>query len=218
MSIALNLSAAAAITSYSDLIDEIRDMVDNAAYPQSAIDSAIRKAEAHFNRVFRTPEMETVAPLIVTSEYSNVPEDFLEMRSIRYAADPCRDLISYSPAGLYMTYRGVSGSPQGYAIEGQRLRFGPVGNATFDMLYFAAIPALTITSPSNWLLDKHADLYVAATLYHVARRERDSDGEAQAGNEMQEIIASIQTSSAKARWGSGPLTPQGIGQVAGGRA
>lgn len=218
MTIALDLSAAGAISSYNDLIDEIRDMADDAAYSQDAIDRAIRKAEAHFNRVLRTPEMETIAPIVVTDEYAALPDDFLEMRAIRYAASPCRDLQSMSPAALYMTYRGQSGTPAAYAIEGTLLRFGPVGDATLDMLYYAAIPVLTNTTPSNWLLSKHPDVYAAATLYHIARRERDSDGQAQAGGEMQTILEAIQESANKARWGAGPLIPQGMTQVYGARA
>jgi hypothetical protein len=217
MTIALDLSAAGAISSYTDLVDEIRDMVDDASYSQDAIDRAIRKAEAHFNRVLRTTEMETVAPIVVTSEYAALPADFLEMRAIRYANDPLRDLRSMSPAALYMTYRGQSGTPCAYAIEGAALRFGPVGDATLDMLYYAAIPVLTNTMPSNWFLSKHPDAYAAATLYHIARRERDSDGQAQAGGEMQTILEAIQESSNKARWGAGPLVPQGMTQVCGAR-
>lgn len=218
MSIAINLSAASAVDSYDALVAELRDQLDDDGYSQTAIDSAIRKAEAHFNRVLRTPEMETAATVVVSGEYGTLPADFLEMRAARYAADPCRDLVAMSPAALYQTYRGRSGVAEAYSMEGGRLRFGAVGDATIDILYFAKIPALTSTSPTNWLLDKHPDAYISACLYYIARRDRDSDGEAQAMNELGEIVDSIQQSSASARWGSGPLVPQGIMQVRGVRA
>jgi hypothetical protein len=214
MSIAIDISAAGSISSYADLVSEIRDMVDDANYSQGAIDSAIRKAEAHFNRTLRTPDMENVATLNVTAEYIALPADFLEMRAIRNV-NGCFDLDSVSPAALFMRYRGAAGCPTAFAIEGQRLRFGPVGNATLDMLYYATIPQLTDAVPINWLLIKHPDAYLATALYHIARRERDSDGQQQAGTEMQTILDAITTSANSARWGAGPLTPQGISQVFG---
>lgn len=218
MSLALNLTAAGAIATYTDLIDALRDMADDASYPQDALDAAMRKAEAYFNRVLRVPDMEAVALLTVTTEYATLPTDFREMRAIRPVGDACRDLASMSPAALYMNYRGLSGTPAAYAIEGNRLRFAPIGSGTFDMLYYQAIPVLTISSPSNWLLDKHPDAYVAGAMFYLAIRERDSDMQNTASGLLTEIVDSIQTEGNSARWGAGPLKPQGIQQVCGGRA
>jgi hypothetical protein len=162
--------------------------------------------------------METSATISASSEYASLPDDFLEMRSARYAADPSRDLVSMSPAALYNTFRGQSGVAEAYSLEGGRIRLGAVGTASLDILYFAKIPALTVTSPTNWLLVKHPDAYISACMYYIARRDRDTEGQAQAESELAQIIDSIQTSSANARWGSGPLIPQGMMQVRGARA
>lgn len=218
MSIALDLTAASAIANYADLITAIRDMADDTAYPQASIDDAIRKSEAYFNRKLRVPDMETAVPLTVTGEYVALPSDFREMRAIRPVNAPCYDLASMSPAALYMTYRGQSGTPVAYAVEGLQLHFGPVGNATFVMLYYAAIPALTNEIPNNWLLDKHPDAYAAAVMFYLALRERDGEMQTTASGILDQIVADIQSEGNAARWGAGPLVPQGIQQVRGGRA
>lgn len=217
MTIALDLSVSGSITSYGGLVDAIRDMADDETYSVSVIDAAMRKAEAHFNRVLRVPDMEVALPLSAASEYADLPLDFLEMRAIRTVGSSCQSLKSFSPATLYMQYRGRSGTPDAYAVEGNRLRFAPVGTVTCDMLYYAAIPALTDANPSNWLLRKHPDAYLAGALYHIARRERDSDGMAQAIAELNDIIDSISDAGERARWGAGPLAPQGTQQVRGAR-
>lgn len=60
MSIAIQTYAPGAISSYPNLIAEIRDLMDDGDYSQEAIDRALRKAEAQFNRSLRTPEMSTL--------------------------------------------------------------------------------------------------------------------------------------------------------------
>lgn len=215
MSIAIPTYAPGAITSYSELIVEIRDLMDDADYSQAAIDRALRKAEAEFNRTLRTPEMENRAVLTVTTELTPLPADFLELRFIFQEASPDRVLKSMSPAGMLSAYRGRSGCPEAYSIEGSNLRLGPVGNATLEMIYYQPVQALSDAQVSNWLLQKHPDLYVAGVMYHLARRERDSDGMAQAAQEVSALTDAIRQQAQRNRWGAAPLTPSGVAQVYG---
>lgn len=213
MSIAIPTYAPGAISNYSELIDEIRDMMDDADYSQEAIDRALRKAEAEFNRTLRTPDMETRVVFDITSELTALPDDFHEMRFIFVESQPDRGLASMSPGGMLQTYGGISGCPQAYAIEGRNLRVGPVGNVTVEMVYYQRIPGLSDATVSNWLLRKHPDLYVAGALYHLARRERDADGMAQAAQEVATLTESIKQNAIATRWGAAPLIPTGFRQV-----
>lgn len=215
MSIAIPTYAPGAISSYSELIDEIRDLMDDADYSQAAIDRALRKAEAEFNRTLRTPEMETRALLNVVSEITPLPSDFLALRFIFQEGSPDRVLKSMSPAGMLAAYRGMAGCPEAYTIAGKELRVAPVGVTNLEMVYYRPLPALSDAQVSNWLLAKHPDLYVAGVMYHLARRERDSDGMAQAAQEVAMLTATIREQSQRERWGAAPLTPAGIGQVRG---
>lgn len=217
MSIAIPTYAPGAITSYPELLVEIRDLMDDADYSQTAIDRALRKAEAEFNRTLRTPEMESRVVLSVTGELTALPSDFLELRFIFQEGSPDATLKSMSPAGMLSAYSGVSGVPEAYTIEGNTLRVGPVGNTTLEMVYYRPLPALSDAQVSNWLLAKHPDLYVAGVMYHLARRERDSDGMAQAGQEVQALTAAIKDAALRSRWGAAPLVPAGFGQVRGAR-
>lgn len=217
MSIAIPTYSPGAISNYSDLIAEIRDMMDDADYRQDAIDRAIRKAEAEFNRTLRTPEMEKRAVLNVTEELTQLPDDFLELRYIFREGNPDQPLKSMSPAGMLATYMGTQGQPRAYTIEGRYLRVGPVGPVTLEMLYYQPIPQLSDAQVSNWLLARHPDLYIAGVMYHLARRERDTEGASQAAEEVATLTAAIQRAAANNRWGAAPLTPTGITQVRGAR-
>ena len=217
MSIAIPTYAPGSITSYSELVTEIRDMMDDADYNQEAIDRALRKAEAEFNRTLRTPDMETRAVFTVSGELTALPVDFLEMRFIFVEGMPDQPLASMSPSGLLATYYGRSGCPMAYTLEGGNIRVGPVGTAAVEMVYYQRILGLTDAQVSNWLLRKHPDLYVAGVLYHLARRERDEAGMAQAAQEVSTLMGSIQSAAQKARWGSAPLVTRGIQQVRGAR-
>lgn len=217
MSIAIPTYAPGSITSYSELVTEIRDMMDDADYNQEAIDRALRKAEAEFNRTLRTPDMETRAVFTVSGDLTALPADFLEMRFIFVEGMPDQPLASMSPSGLLATYYGRSGCPMAYTLEGGNIRVGPVGTAAVEMVYYQRILGLTDAQVSNWLLRKHPDLYVAGVLYHLARRERDEAGMAQAAQEVSTLMGSIQSAAQKARWGSAPLITRGIQQVRGAR-
>lgn len=218
MAIVLSTYAPGAIATYSDLLDEIRDLMDDDNYDQAVIDRALRKAEAEFNRSLRAAEMEKRAMLTVAGELTALPADFLELRFIFQEGSPDTPLRSMSPAGMLAIHAGVSGVPQAYAIEGREIRVGPVGNATLELVYYAAVPALSDATQSNWLLSRHPDLYVSGALFHLARRERDAEGAAQAGQEVMALMQSINRSTQAARWGAAPLIPAGVQQVRGARA
>lgn len=213
MSIAIPTYAPGAIASYSDLVKEIRDMMDDADYSQEAIDRALRKAEAEFNRTLRTPDMETRRVFTITDELTTVPEDFLEMRFIFVEGMPDQPLASMSPAGMLSTFYGRAGCPRAYTIEGTALRVGPVGRADVEMVYYRRIDALSDGQVSNWLLRKHPDLYVAGVLYHLFWRERDRDGMSMAADLVAALTDAIKRAAVQARWGAAPLIPRGIGQV-----
>jgi hypothetical protein len=213
MSIAIPTYAPGAIASYTDLIAEIRDLMDDADYRQDIIDRAIRKAEAEFNRKLRTPEMETRAVLNVTEELTQLPADFLALRYIFQEGSPDSPLRSMSPAGMLGMYAGTSGTPQAYTIEGNMLRVGPVGSATLEMVYYRPVPQLSDAEVSNWLLRQHPDLYVAGTMAWLAFRERDTEAMSFWTEITTNLTEAIRGAAMSNRWGAAPLTPAGITQV-----
>ena len=217
MSIAIITSPANAISNLTDLVTEVRDEMDDDAYPADKIYRAIGRAEAAFNRELRVPKMETEAILDITTEETDLPNDFLQMRRIYAEGSPDQPVTTLSPGTLRSTYQGVSGTPAAYAIENRRIIVGPVGAFQAKVLYYARIPALTEDNPTNWLLDEHPDVYLHYVLSVLFNNTGDRERSAVNLSIARDLIAQINDSGMKNRWGAGPLVPTGLRQVRGAR-
>jgi hypothetical protein len=215
--IAFSTDPAGAITTLPDLIAEIRDEMDDEGYSLPKIMRAIGRAEAMFNRELRVPEMETELQFTVTSEQTDLPLDFLQMRTIYQEGSPDNPLKSMSPTGLRQLYRGVAGRPCAYALENRRIVIAPVGDAPLTMLYYAKIPPLTESNPSNWLLFEQPDLYLHTVLAILFGKTGDQGRAADNLALSRGLIELANNAGRKARWGGGPLTPKLVQQVPGAR-
>lgn len=213
MSIAILTTPANAISSLSDLVTEIRDEMDDDGFDLSRIYRAIARSEAVFNRDLRCPRMETEAQFTTSSEATELPTDFLQLRSVYVEGSPDNPLTSMSPAGLRQLYRGRSGTPCAYALENRRIVLGPVGTAVLTLLYYARVPSLTEANPVNWLLDESPDLYLHQALAILFNKTGDMERAALHLGIASDLIASINAAGKKNRWGAGPLAPQTIAQV-----
>ncbi|WPZ05492.1 phage adaptor protein [Pelagerythrobacter marinus] len=217
MTIAVSTSPANSISNLSDLVAEIRDEMDDDAYPLDKINRAIGRAEAVFNRELRCPRMETEYVFTTSQEETDLPLDFLQLRSVYAEGSPDNPLTSMSPNGLRQLYRGISGVPMACAIENRRLVIAPVGETTLTILYYARIPALTDSNPTNWLLDEHPDVYLHQVLSILFNKTGDSERAALNLDIATSLLTQINDSGKKNRWGAGPLTPLGVTQVCGAR-
>lgn len=208
MAIAIDLSNIGSISTYSDLLFEIRDMQDNSEYDVSAISRALRKVEAYCNRELRTPDMETRATVEIVDGVAALPDDCLSIRKI-YG-----DCV-VPQSGL----NDQALATNAYTIEANVVRFTAHPSQTLaTILYYAAIPPLTDNQATNWLLTKHSDAYVAGALYHLNHREGDAGASSDYATEFLSIIESIKKAGQSARWGGGPLVPHIVSQVRGARA
>lgn len=208
MTIAINTFTGSYIKDLSDFLDEIRDEMDNDGYDERRILRGVGRAEARFNRELRLPAMETNVLLMSVGEYTNLPNDFLQMRLIYQEGSPDSPLCPLSPAQLRKAYQGAAGAPAGYAIEGSSLIIGPVGPTTLNMTYYRRIPALTRENPTSWLLDNHPDLYLHQTLAILFNRIGDTERAGLHLGIANDLIASVQTAGNAAAWGNGPLAPR----------
>lgn len=217
MAIVVDLSPAGSIASYSDLVTELRDLQDNAAYDGDAIDRAIRKAEAYFLRNLRLPEMELSVTLAVTNGAATLPADCRQVRAVIWLGTGREHPIEQmTPSGLAAAYGGGSASyPFAFAREGLDLRFAPVCSGTARLLYYADLSPLSDANPTNWLLTAAPDLYIAGAQYYLCSRERDDAGAARALSEVGAIIAAMKAEAADKAGGN--LVPYAIAQVCGSR-
>ena len=205
------------LSTLTQLVAEIRDELDDSGYSLDKIYRAIGRAEAVFNRLLRAPQMETEDFLTVTSESTDLPLDFLSLRSVYVEGSPDNPLRSMSPAGLRRQYLGRSGTPEAYALENMRVIVGPVGDASLTLLYYAKLTPLTENNPTNWLLRDYPDAYLHQVLSILFQKTGDRARAADHLSQASAVIEQINAAGRKARWGGSPLTPHLIAQVSGSR-
>lgn len=205
------------ISNLTQLVEEIRDEMDDGGYSLDKIYRAIGRAEAMFNRQLRCPQMETETDLNVTSEATELPLDFLALRAVYKEGSPDETMRAMSPAGLRYQYQGRDGTPMAYALENNRLIIGPVGSVSLTVTYYAKLTPLTDNNPTNWLLREYPDLYLHQTLAILFGKTGDRDRAADNLSIATALIEQVNNAGRKARWGSAPLTPVLVTQVKGSR-
>ena len=136
---------------------------DTTAY----VPDMIELAEAYFNRRLRVRDMETVADsgsTTVTAGVASLPSDFRAVVSVRETASEHYQIKPKPMDQLEMYEDLTSGKVQFYDVLGGELHFWPRVDTTVRLRYLQAIPALSDGNTSNWLLQKHPDLYLYQSL------------------------------------------------------
>lgn len=168
-----------ALSTYTGLQASVASWL-NKSNLTSQIPDFISLAEAQMNRALRIRQMEQRDTASVSAEYSTLPSDFLEAKSLTasdgttaWDLEPMpSEVISASAAGNY----GQTGKPLFWARVATELRFYPVPDATYtvELTYWQQIPPLASNS-TNWLLALAPDAYLYGTLLQAAPFLRDAE-------------------------------------------
>jgi len=135
---------------------------------------AIEMAEASFNRRIRTREMVERAyfNLAPDDEYIQLPDDFLEARSLYITSSGYTTRLEYLSIESMQRKKiedATADRPRFFSVVGQELELYPSpGDYDLDMVYYQRIPALSDSSSTNWLLAAHPDVYLYGTLLQAA--------------------------------------------------
>lgn len=170
----------------------------------------VQLAEAKFNRVLRVAEMETSGTITLIDGNGDLPADFLEARLV--SAPDGRGLNAWSLGELDRRYGSNGGIPAGYSVVSNVMRVRPTSSGVVKLDYYAKIPALTVSNPTNWLLQKAPDVYLYALVEEIAIWKKDAEM-VQAGRSLKELaLRGLNLQDERARWGNaqvviGGLTP-----------
>jgi hypothetical protein len=96
-----------------------------------------------------------------------LPSDFLEMRDLHLNTNPIAVLKYDAPNVFYRnTFSTISGKPISYTVLAQEFQLSPIPdtNYTMQMLYYAAPPYMSSTTPSNVFLANCPDLLLYGAL------------------------------------------------------
>jgi hypothetical protein len=147
----------------------------------SDIPDFISLAEADINANLRTRKMIVRRTGVASAEYAALPPDFGGIISYRLTGVGSRTLdeplTSMSLGELQCEDRTLTGQPVGYVVIGDELRFYPIPDASYssEMIGYKRVPALTSSSPTNWLLTRHPDVYLFGSLLQGVQFLKNDD-------------------------------------------
>lgn len=165
-------------------------------------------AELKLNRGLRVADMEVTDEIALIDGEGTLPADFLEAREVRNASGiPIR---AVSLQQLTNSCVDRSGTPAGYAIVGSTIKVRPVSDNELTVTYYARIPALTPSNPTNWLLEKAADVYLYALVNEIAIWAKDVEGASAAQQLLMMALSGLKIEDERARWGNAQLVVGGV--------
>lgn len=140
-------------------------------FEDSDLNDFIYLAEREMERVLNVPYREAVTPVTIDAQAVNLPIDFKAVRRFALTGDPQTVLSPVSAAVLASgSDFQATGKPVVFCIIGGQLWVGPSPDGTYSaqLIYEQKISPLTESSPSNWVLNKHPDVYFYGALVQAA--------------------------------------------------
>ena len=200
------------ITTYDELKVEIASWLHRTDIDGS-IPTFIQFAEAHLNRKLRTTEMETRSQATADSEFTAVPDDYLQMREIHLEDAPDKPLKYITPQELtFRDYEQYTGTPFAYTIVDSQIKLYPAPTVAapvvLEIIYIQKIPALSDSNTTNWLLDSHPDLYFAASMLGAEAYIVNDKRLGIWKGIRDEVVGDLNNQANKTRIGTGPLIPR----------
>lgn len=172
---------------------------ERADYPFTTL---VQMAESKFASTVQHRLSETYTDLPVAKDAASVPlpADFQTARSIKLKGIPLT-LASIDALD------GTPGLTNRYVIVGNTLRLqSPAAEPlSVALTYYARVPALTETAPTNWLSTTFPDVYLYGTLVEFAIWSQDPDKQAQYAALLIAALANLSRDHAKGSFSGSTL-------------
>jgi hypothetical protein len=160
-----------ALTTYTELKASVADWINRDDLTAVIVDF-ISLAEAQIERTLRTTQMIVRATASIDGEYSAVPADFLETRTVKLNTNPIQPLQFETVDSLdsLRTQYTAPGRPQYFGIVGTQIRVVPVPDTTYtaELIYYGKLTKLSSANATNWLLTSSPDIYLYGALLQGA--------------------------------------------------
>lgn len=175
----------------------------------AVIPDFITMAEAQFNRELRVIQMEALSvgsSLASAAGFGTVgfPTDWLETRTLRLASPTAgQQILEYVGEEELdqLQAEGLTNTTRYYTmINGEfQLLPAPAAAVTYNLRYYAKIPALSASNATNWLLTKSPDVYLYSACLQAAPYLKNDERVATWGAIRAKIITDIQYESERAK-------------------
>ncbi|WP_367256515.1 hypothetical protein [Pseudomonas sp. stari2] len=156
------------ITTYAELQASVASWLNRGDLTAN-IPDFITLAEAQMSTDLKTRSMENKTTLATVAGTKTValPTDMLEMRRLQVVGTYNQPLSYRTPDELSIDYAANgSGQPVVFTVIGGNIELAPIPDAVYslELTYQQRIPALSDSSPTNWLLTNWPNAYLYASL------------------------------------------------------
>jgi hypothetical protein len=195
-----------ALANYPDLKASIAGWLARSDLT-SRIPDFVTLCEARFHRVLRLRVQEQRATANTSSEYTALPNLFLEARNFQINGTPVTRLLPMAPQVIDSTYAGRAGKPKFFAIVGNEIQLAPApdGTYTLEMDYYEKFDALSDSNQTNWLMTNAPDVYLFGSLSEAAPFIRSDARTAIWEQKYRDGIAALQQESDEAVYSGGAM-------------
>lgn len=131
----------------------------------SAIPEFIQLAEARINRSLYVRERETSVTGTSAAGAIPIPADYDRMIALRVPVGGQMRALDAQPV---MQDRDGQGVPYSYSVRDSEFRLCGVDDTDYTLTYWARIPPLSDSNPTNWLLVKEPGLYLYGALIEAS--------------------------------------------------
>ena len=160
-----------ALTTYTELKASIADWLVRADLT-ATIPDFISLAEAQIERKLRTRQMIVRSDASIDTEYSAVPSDFLDTKSLKLNTNPVTPMQFETIESLdqLASRTNAAGKPTYFSIVGNQIRVVPTPDTTYtaELTYYAKLTKLSSSVATNWLLTSSPDIYLYGALLQAA--------------------------------------------------
>ena len=201
------------ITNYDELKTQIASWLKR---PDLATDvpTMVQLAEAEFNEDLVTTEMETRSQATTEEEFIGLPSDFEGIRTIHIEGSPDTTLQYLTPQEFtrFEQQENRGAAPCVYTILDSQIKLYPAPTienpASLEIIYLQSLQALSDSNTTNWLLDKHPNVYLWGSLVNAEAFIHNDKRIGLWKSRYNEAIHKINKRANKKRLGAGPLRPK----------
>jgi hypothetical protein len=193
------------ITNYTTLQSEVADWL-NRTDLTAVIPSFIQMAEVRFQRDKRCWKLQNRGTFSVSADGQSLPSDFVSLDSW-YHDGPvyfgALEIVGADAIGALKGRFGETGVPRFAAIVDGVVRFAPEPDATYAtaMTYWRKASSLSGSTPTNWLLAEHPDLYLYGALAEAAPYLKDDARVAVWKSELEARLNEVERATEAEHWG-----------------
>lgn len=190
----------AQITDLPTLITEVKSWINDSGTTDDTVKGWIQMFESRAQRVLAKLDNEVTVTSVPSSELDPLPSMYNGLREAYVVGSPKRPLTLVTPAEL-TTYGDLTGEGLFFSIEAGNFRFNPsISGSTLSVTYFKGLTELTDGSPTNYLITKYPDVYLAGTLSVAQKFLRDDIDAQQFKNIVDEWFEEMGDQDLRKKW------------------